>query len=156
MPSTDSQLNSWCNFSDHQIRSGLKNKRQLGRFVNELIATITKKESGLQYTFVSDEFLLQMNQEYLQHDTYTDIITFDLSTQHDTILRGDIYISVDRVRENARQMHVRYADELLRVILHGALHLSGFGDKTPHQAKKMRAQEEMWMQKYFDLRTGNP
>lgn len=156
MPANPTRPNSWCNFTDHKIRSGLKNKRLLGYFVNELIATNTKKESGLQYTFVTDEFLLQMNQEYLQHDTYTDIITFDLSAPHDSILRGDIYISIDRVRENARQMRSRYSDELLRVILHGALHLSGFGDKTPQQAKRMRALEELWMQKYFERITGNP
>lgn len=139
---------SRCTFTDHGVRSGLTRKRMLGAFVCELIAFYTKKQAVINYVFVSDEALLDMNRQYLDHDTYTDIITFDLSAQDKELVIGDIYISIDRVKENAVTLGLPYASERLRVILHGALHLSGFGDKAKKQKEEMRALEEKWMKKY--------
>jgi len=143
---------SSCTFSDSGVRSGLKQKRALGRFVTELIAHYRNCPCAISYVFVSDEHLLAMNQQFLQHDTYTDIITFDLTEKNSELLMGDIYISTDRVRENAAGLKRPYPEELLRVILHGALHLSGFGDKTKKQREEMRALEDEWMKKYLALR----
>ncbi|GBL35861.1 endoribonuclease YbeY [Filimonas sp.] len=127
---------SRCYFNDYGVRSGLRQKRKLGAFVNSLIATYRKKASHIGYTFVDDEYLYDMNRSHLQHDTYTDIITFDLSDKTFDYLLGDIYISTDRVKENAQSLRLSYQDELLRVILHGALHISGFGDKTKKRKRK--------------------
>ena len=140
---------SKCKFSDLDVRSGLTQKRKLGAFLHTVIYFYTKSDSFLNYTFVSDEYLLKMNQDYLKHDTYTDIITFDLSNPYQDGILSDIFISVDRVKENAIHMGVSYQVELLRVILHGALHLSGFGDKTKKDKEAMRSLEEKWMKKFL-------
>jgi probable rRNA maturation factor len=142
---------SRCTFTDHEVKSMLTQKRRLGAFVNNLIDYYKKKESILTYVFVSDDYLLQMNQQYLQHDTYTDIITFDLTEKNAEFIVGDIYISIDRVKENALSMKTTMQTELLRVILHGALHISGFGDKTKSQQLEMRQLEDKWMKKYLTL-----
>jgi rRNA maturation RNase YbeY len=103
-----------------------------------------KKLAELRYIFVSDERLLEINREFLRHDFYTDIITFPLSVPRQPIV-GEIYISVDRVKENARDFGSTIKKELHRVILHGALHLCGYGDKTPREEKKMRQMEEKYL-----------
>jgi rRNA maturation RNase YbeY len=139
---------SHCSFTDQEIISGLKQKRKLGRFINELIFHYTKKESQVAYVFSTDEFVLNINQEYLQHDTYTDIITFDLSEKKSTLILSDIFISIERVKENAQIFNKKYQEELLRVIIHGALHLSGYKDKTKEQKAEMRNLEEIWIDKY--------
>lgn len=139
----------YCQFTDHGVRTALGEKIKLGTFVLDLIQHYRKKPAQLQYTFVNDTFLYEMNLQYLQHDTYTDIITFDLSEAKSPMIMGDIYISVDRVKENARLANLPFQQELHRVIFHGALHLCGFGDKTPAQTKKMRALEDEWLLKYF-------
>ncbi|HRD08546.1 MAG TPA: rRNA maturation RNase YbeY, partial [Saprospiraceae bacterium] len=101
----------------------------------------------INYIFCSDDYLLQINQEYLQHDYYTDIITFPY--QQGKNIESDIFISLDRVRENAAEFaDGDYARELLRVIAHGLLHLSGYGDKTDEEALKMRAAENKAIESY--------
>jgi probable rRNA maturation factor len=106
------------------------------------IARKHKKQIGqLTYVFVSDEQLWKMNKDFLQHNTYTDIITFDY-TNHNTV-SGELYISIDRVRDNARSFGVPVRDELHRVMAHGLLHLCGFKDKTTKDAAAMRKQEEL-------------
>ncbi len=142
---------SSCQFTDHETVSRLKNKRLLGLFVNELVFHYTRRENILQYVFVNDLFLHDMNLRYLQHDTYTDIITFDLSDPSRACIDAEIYISTDRVKENAEQEKVKYLHELYRVIIHGALHLSGFADKTKAEREKMRALENEWIEKYLTL-----
>lgn len=139
---------SKCTFTDLDVRSGLSQKRRLNRFVQSLIFNYLKRDCFINYTFVSDVYLLNMNKEYLQHDTYTDIITFDLSDPEREVILSDIFISIDRVMENAKTFEIHFADELLRVILHGALHLCGFGDKTKTQKAEMRALEDKWMKKF--------
>lgn len=93
----------------------------------------------LTYNFCSDEELFQMNKQFLNHNVYTDIITFDYSEEK--ILSGEIYISVDRVKENAEKFKIAFADELMRVMAHGVLHLCGYKDKNPIQQQQMLAAE---------------
>jgi rRNA maturation RNase YbeY len=106
---------------------------------------VAKKEGysivGLNYIFCSDEYLLQINKDFLEHDYYTDIITFDQSEVKGKI-EGDIFISIDRVKDNAKTVGSTFTQELHRVLAHGLLHLTGYKDKTPKDAKKMRAKEE--------------
>ncbi len=140
---------SRCRFTDQQSISKLQNKRLLGAFVNAMVLHYTAKENRLQYIFVNDDFLHQLNLQYLQHDTYTDIITFDLSEKNALMINSEIYISTDRVLENASLLKVPYMHELYRVIIHGALHLCGFKDKTKAQQMEMRALESEWLEKYL-------
>lgn len=101
------------------------------------VATSHNKEVGdLTYIFCSDEKILEINNQYLQHDYYTDIITFDYS--EDNIISGDIFISLDTVKSNSEQFKTEYKEELHRVIIHGILHLSGFSDHTEEEEKQMR------------------
>ena len=95
----------------------------------------------LTYIFCSDDYLHQMNVEYLDHDTYTDVITFDNSDDAD-IIEGDVFISVDRVRENANDLGISFRDELHRVMIHGVLHLLGYQDKDLLSQTAMRARED--------------
>ena len=98
----------------------------------------------LNYIFCSDEYVLQLNRDHLQHDYYTDIITFDTGEAGPRI-EGDIFISVDRVAENAGQLGVSADREMRRVLAHGLLHLCGYGDKTNDEVALMRAKEEEWL-----------
>jgi probable rRNA maturation factor len=100
---------------------------------------------SLQYVFCSDEYLLQINREFLGHDYYTDIVTFELSPDPKFGIEGEIYISIDRVRENAMTLGTPTRPELLRVLFHGALHLCGYKDKTKEEKKVMRHKEEEYM-----------
>ncbi len=109
------------------------------------ISTIIKTEGyeliQLNYIFCSDEYLYNINHNYLNHDTYTDIITFDNSETNQTI-ESDIFISIDRVKENAQLQKLVFEDELARVMVHGVLHLMGWGDKTETLQKEMRLKED--------------
>ena len=113
--------------------------------VSAWLRHISKREGykiiDLNYTFCSDDSLLEINIQYLNHNYYTDIITFDLSDIPREI-EGDIYISIDRVKENAKINHSNFEEELLRVLAHGLLHLMGYKDKTKEDAKRMRDKEE--------------
>jgi probable rRNA maturation factor len=97
--------------------------------------------SDIQYIFCSDEYLLDINRNFLQHDYFTDIITFDLSEKKGELC-SEIYISIPRVKENAKDFGVTFQEELYRVMAHGVLHLCGLKDKTPQQEKKMREAED--------------
>ncbi|WP_080059660.1 rRNA maturation RNase YbeY [Spirosoma aerolatum] len=101
----------------------------------------------LNYIFCSDEYVLQVNRDYLQHDYYTDIITFDQSEEEGK-LAGDIYISVERVVDNAAQLGVPAEQEMLRVLAHGLLHLCGYLDKGVEAEAQMRQKEEEWLRQY--------
>lgn len=104
----------------------------------------------LQYVFCSDNYLLEINKKFLNHDYYTDIISFDLSETGGQLI-GDIYISVDRVKENAKLVKTTQTNELLRVIFHGALHFCGYKDKKPGDSKLMRSMEDKWLKAYLKL-----
>ena len=96
---------------------------------------------SLNFIFCSDKYLHQVNVTYLDHDTFTDIITFDQSDSHN-LLEGDIFISIERVKENAHQLDVKLDEELHRVIIHGVLHLMGYSDKSDEEKDRMRKKEE--------------
>ncbi len=133
-------------FLKHNI--SLKQRRALKHFIQDIFKKEKRKLDNLIYVFCSDNYLLEINKSHLQHDYYTDIITFDLSETHGSIT-GEIYISTDRVRDNAKSLGVSINEELHRVIFHGALHLCGYKDKTPRDAKEMRAAEEKNLSAYF-------
>lgn len=103
---------------------------------------------SLTFVFCSDEYLLSINKEYLNHDYYTDIITFNLANTGHPV-EGEIYISLDRVKENAQKLNETYKNELHRVIFHGALHLCGYRDKTIEEQSKMRKKEDYYINLYF-------
>jgi len=115
-------------------------KRKVRTWVNQCITSHNKKLGNINYIFCSDEYLRQINVEYLKHDYYTDIITFNYN--EDTIVGGDIYISLERVRYNADKYEAGFHTELQRVVIHGVLHLVGFDDKTEDEKKKMSAAED--------------
>ncbi len=126
----------------------LRNRTNLKNCIEHLFKAEKRPLESLNYVFTSDEELLTINQQYLKHDYYTDIITFDLAAKG-LPTQGDIYISVDRVKDNARQLGQPFYKELHRVIFHGALHLCGYGDKTPKEEKKMREMEDKYLHLYF-------
>ena len=95
----------------------------------------------IQYIFCTDDYLLQINTEFLEHDFFTDIITFDYTSDNGAKISGDLFISVDRVRENSDKMKLEFNDEMSRVMLHGVLHLIGYEDKTKNQIAIIRAKE---------------
>ena len=114
-------------------------RRDTSAWVKAVAASYGKKVGEIAYIFVDDEEILRVNREYLQHDYYTDIITFDY-TEGDTI-SGDLFISLDTVRTNAEQFDKPYDEELHRVIIHGILHLCGINDKGPGEREIMEAAE---------------
>lgn len=115
-------------------------KRDTSAWIKAVIASYGKKTGDIGYMFVSDEKILEVNREYLGHDYYTDVITFDYD-EEDTV-SGDIVISLDTVRSNAELFGKEYADELHRVIIHGILHLCGINDKGPGEREIMEAAED--------------
>ena len=135
-------------FNEHNIKAGLKEKRRLSAYLDSLVQQHLEgiKKARLNYIFCTDEYLLEINKKYLNHDTLTDIITFDLS--EGSMLVGEIYISVERVKENAVKYNTTYINELQRVIFHGALHLCGFKDKAAADQLTMRQEEDNCLKGY--------
>jgi len=131
-------------FFEEDIPFKLKNKAHIRQWITDTIIAEGYKLKELTYIFCSDEYLLQINQQYLDHDTYTDIITFDNSEEERKII-GDIFISIDRIRENASKFNVSETDELHRVIIHGALHLLGYKDKSAGDKEKMTEKEDFYL-----------
>lgn len=121
----------------------LKQKTAVKDFVINLFQSENKTVDRIDYVFCSDDYLLAINKSFLQHDYYTDIITFDLSNNSETI--GEIYISIDRVKENASKHQSTTSSELLRVIFHGALHLCGYRDKKKSEITIMRQKEDYYL-----------
>ncbi len=109
-----------------------------------------KKEGrAIQYVFMSDEQLFELNVKYLNHETYTDIITFDMSEEDE--ITGDMYISIDRVKENAADRNIPWDEELDRVMVHGLLHLVGYSDKTKEEQLIMRSKEEEYLKHFSSM-----
>jgi rRNA maturation RNase YbeY len=122
-------------------------KRILKAWIKEFVSNHGKKVGELAFVFCSDEKILEVNQNFLQHDYYTDIITFDYCEGE--IVSGDIFISVERVKENATSHNAEYNTELLRVLAHGVLHLIGFQDKSPKKKKEMTENEDLCISLFF-------
>jgi probable rRNA maturation factor len=128
--------------------SVLRNRNKLKRFLEKKAKESNRNIDSLNIIFCSDEYLLNMNKDFLQHDYYTDIITFELSEKNAPSIQAELYISLDRVIDNAIQLQVSIKQELHRVIFHGLLHLLGFKDKTKKDQDQMRSMEEQLLFDY--------
>ena len=133
-------------FFEEDITFKLKDKAKVRQWVTDTIIAEGFKLKELNYIFCSDAYLLQINQQYLDHDTYTDIVTFDNSEEEGKII-SDIFISIERIRENAAKFNVTETTELHRVIIHGALHLLGYKDKSLADKQKMTQKEDFYLSK---------
>ncbi|MBQ4820046.1 rRNA maturation RNase YbeY [Aquimarina sp. MMG016] len=118
----------------------LTNKNAVSSWISRVIASEKKSEGEINFIFCNDKYLLKINQDFLDHDTYTDIISFDNSIGNQ--LNGDVFISVERVFDNARIYETDNDEELRRVIIHGVLHFCGYKDKSEDEARLMRQKEE--------------
>jgi rRNA maturation RNase YbeY len=136
-------------FSNVETDFNLKNKLKVRSWVRSILEQEGKRFGDISYVFCTDEYLLKMNIEYLKHDTLTDIITFDYSEQGK--LAGDIFISSERVIENAKSFSVSVDEELGRVLAHGVLHLSGYKDKKAEDKKLMRTKEDFYLKSFPNL-----
>jgi probable rRNA maturation factor len=130
-----------------QHKGDLKNRRKLKTFLGSIFKKERYRLKSLHFIFCSDRALLAINQEFLGHDYYTDIITFNLSSN--SKIEAEIYISLDRVRENARNLDQPLYVELHRVVFHGVLHLCGYRDKTRKEIQLMREKESKYLSDYF-------
>lgn len=115
-------------------------EKSFDTWIRKVISSEEKQLGEINYIFCDDHYLYKINLKFLEHDTYTDIISFDNSEGDE--LNGDIFISTDRVTENAKEYNVDFSDELKRVMIHGILHLCGYGDKTESEAALMRQKED--------------
>jgi rRNA maturation RNase YbeY len=125
----------------------IKNRKKLKAFMIRLLKTEGKKPGSINFIFCSDEYLLEINKNYLNHNYYTDIITFNLSSRP-ALLEAEVYISLDRVRDNAQIEETTMKEEIHRVMFHGLLHLCGYGDKKKEDIKIMRKKEQEYINKY--------
>lgn len=139
--------------SSNEIKFRLKNKAQVCKWLELLANQSGFAIESVSIVFCSDVFLLEMNRNYLNHDYFTDIITFDYSDKQK--LSGELFISIDRVKENANDRKLQFEEELLRVIAHGVLHLMGFKDKTKKDATNMRKAEDSALQQFKSAFTQN-
>ncbi len=124
----------------NEIDFEIENREEIIDWIKRVVGSEGFDVGELVYIFCDDVYLLEINQKYLNHDTYTDIITFDYSEGE--VIGGDVFISVDRVRENSKVFGVSFYNELLRVLAHGALHLMGYKDKLDDDAAIMRRKED--------------
>ena len=132
-------------YADFSMR--ISQRPKLKRVLLEIFHDHSTRLESLQYVLCSDEYLLNINKEFLAHDTYTDIITFTLSEPEAAII-GEVYISLERVQENAARLKVPVQVELRRVFIHGALHLCGYLDKTPAAKKLMTEKEDFYLDRF--------
>jgi probable rRNA maturation factor len=133
-------------FFKEGIKFRLSKQSVLMSWILKLINKEKHQLSNINFIFCSDVYLRKINKSYLEHDYFTDIITFDNSDKS-KIIDGDIYISIDRVRANSRTYKNSFEDELHRVMAHGVLHLIGYGDKNEKQKTEMKKQEDRWLEK---------
>lgn len=121
----------------------------------ELVSCLLKDEHlparEINVILVDDDYLKQLHREFLHNDTYTDVITFDLSEPHTKEVKGEIYISVDRAKIHAGEFQVTFLEEIGRLIIHGMLHLKGYDDQTENEREKMREKEDFYLQRYREL-----
>jgi rRNA maturation RNase YbeY len=127
----------------------LPERLRLKAFIISLFEREKHQVANLSIVFCSDPYLLRLNNEFLNHHDYTDILTFPFSATNSRLVSGEIYISVDRVRENALDLNLSFQEELHRVIFHGTLHLCRYKDKSKREQSLMRAKEDFYLRKYF-------
>jgi len=140
-------------FTQPPLDFSLKTPEKTRKWLHQVILTEQLQSSeDISFIFCTDEHLHEINLDYLQHDTYTDIITFD-NSEDESIIEGDLFISIDRIRENAQSFDASFEKELHRVMVHGILHLCGYGDKSTAEAEMMRSKENHYLeQSHLDLR----
>lgn len=129
------------NYFSEDIDFNLQNQSKISDWINFIITSHKYELYDLSYIFCSDEYLHKINKEHLNHDYFTDIITFD-NSEEKGVIESDIFISIDRVKENAQTQNTSFETELHRVIIHGMLHLLGYHDKTPDEQSLMREKED--------------
>ncbi len=129
-------------FFTEEISFNLPNKLFLKKWIAEVIELENKKRGEINYIFCNDNYLLQINKQYLKHDTLTDIITFDYTQDNKGLISGDIFISIDRVKENSKVLQIPFSKEIHRVMIHGVLHLLGYKDKSKAEKALMRQRED--------------
>ena len=131
-------------FISQSISFSLKKKNRVKRWILSVIRNEKKKEGEINFIFCNDAFLLSLNKKFLKHITLTDIITFQYPSEN---LSGEIFISIPRVRENAKKFQIDFENELNRVMIHGILHLCGYKDKKEADKKEMRSKEDFYLNK---------
>jgi probable rRNA maturation factor len=131
-------------FNNTNLTFELEDQDKIRKWINGFIKDEGYKLDHISYIFCSDKYLFELNQKYLDHDTYTDIITFDYSEKKGFIY-GEIYISIQRVKANAKKFETTFLHELYRVMIHGIIHLCGYNDKTSKQKSEMRAKEDEYL-----------
>ena len=141
-------LDSKVNFFFSGCKPTLTDRLRLKGYINSIFEQEKKQLESISFVFTNDRFLHEINLNYLGHDYYTDIITFELSEKNRPML-SEVYISCERVRENAQIHNTSFKEELHRVIFHGVLHLCGYKDKDVKQSKKMRSRENYYLMQYF-------
>ena len=130
-------------FHSKQISFTLPNQRVVADWLQKVSVSEKKKLTEVSYIFCSDDYLLEMNRQYLNHDYFTDVITFDYCEGND--VSGDVFISIERVSENAQTVGVPTIDELHRVMVHGLLHLLGYADKSDTDKQQMTSKEDFYL-----------
>lgn len=130
-------------FFSEDISFNLEDEQLTQNWINKTITREGKYLGPVSYIFCSDNYLLRINQDYLEHDTYTDIITFNYCDED--VISGDIFISIDRVEENAKTFNTGFENELYRVMIHGILHLIGYNDKSEQEQSIMRTKEDFYL-----------
>ncbi|MCB9188483.1 MAG: rRNA maturation RNase YbeY [Flavobacteriales bacterium] len=130
-------------YHQQDISFNLRNRLAIRQWINNTIKTEGKKPSDITYIFCSDQYILDLNRSSLNHDYYTDIITFDYCEAKE--ISGDLFISIDTVQDNAKSLGVNFIDELHRVMIHGVLHLCGYKDKSKKEAQTMREKEDYYL-----------
>lgn len=130
-------------FHSEQINFSISDEHAVASWLHDVCVAEGKSLEAVSYIFCSDEYLLEMNRQYLNHDYYTDVITFDYCEAE--AVSGDVFISIDRVEENAQNVGVSKQDELHRVMVHGLLHLIGYGDKSEADKEQMTQKEDYYL-----------
>lgn len=125
---------------NYELPFQLENEEHYSQWIQDVLISESKKLGEISYIFCDDEYLLNINKQYLDHDYYTDVISFDYT--EDDVISGDVFISIDRVKENATEYKVAFDHELKRVIIHGILHYCGYADKTEVEENIIRSKEE--------------
>ena len=133
-------------FFNEETDFKLPQKLEIKNWLNNIAKKEAKRLGEINYIFCNDEYLLDINKQYLEHDYYTDIITFDNTELGQNLLEGEMYISIDRVSDNAKNNNQPFDKELKRVLAHGILHLAGYKDKTEKDEKIMRAKEDFYLE----------
>ena len=130
---------------NYETEFSLENEQQISNWISSVISEEEFREGEINYIFCDDDYLLKLNLEFLNHDTLTDIISFDYTLGKE--INGDVYISIERVRDNANDFNVEFIDELNRVMVHGVLHYCGYKDKSEDEEKTMRLKENYYTSK---------